>query len=659
LPVTVIERAFQSKGIASVTIPEGVVTIKDWAFNYNRLTDIVIPEGVTTIGLHAFEENRLTSVTLPNTLISIDFNAFSKNRLTSLTIPNSVTTIGNAAFAKNQLASVTISNGMTAIGSGVFDDNHLTSVTIPNSVTTIGHSAFSTNRLTDVTIPGSVTTIGGNAFSKNRLTDITIPNSVTKIGERAFEKNRLTGVTIPSGITRIERGVFYKNRLTHVTIPNSVKTIRWEAFADNDLTSITIGANVELFIESFDGSFNDTYNAVGKAAGTYTLSDSVWLLNGQPVRRPDSKSKDDYRYLKPHHISTGEITNKWIFSASIPNAVGTLDEKNNGITSITFGDKEEEPKYNIIAQNFSRTVYDDHFYYRFSPNFSDSVIVYSKTRVAVVANVKTGKAFHADCGLSMDDYLLGIRFLNPRENLFVAVKSIDEGNNAWEDYLHVMKLEREELVDAGWSMKLGETHDISSSHTLYHTWFVHDHKLFVYDSGKILCTDGKQPVSHPFSETFNANSQRINKIKDLAIHPTLPFGVVIEDRASFGIFHRPVVVRWDVKEPEKQIVSHEKAFEPLVKLLNLDRMMLAYHSFSPDGNWYVIGCIEADYDEIKSPHFIAIPVDPKHPDLLDMDNIVILGQIKNMTSLAWTSNPTAYIVSNGKQLHRWDLSNLP
>jgi len=59
-----------------------------------------------------------------------------------------------------------------------------------------------------------------------------------------------------------------------------------------------------------------------------------------------------------------------------------------------------------------------------------------------------------------------------------------------------------------------------------------------------------------------------------------------------------------------------------------------------------------------SPHFIAIPVDSEHPDFIDTANIIVLGQVKNLTSLAWTSEPTAYVVSNGELLYKWDLEEL-
>ena len=136
--------------------------------------------------------------------------------------------------------------------------------------------------------------------------------------------------------------------------------------------------------------------------------------------------------------------------------------------------------------------------------------------VAVFANVKTGEAFYAECGLSSnDDFILGIRFLDPQKNLFVIVKSIHErksGWSGWEDYLHVVKLEGQKIVDTGWTINIGKRDRVSSDFPLYHKWFVHNNILFVYDNGKILCSDGGRAVSHPFSETFNDNADRIGTI---------------------------------------------------------------------------------------------------------------------------------------------------
>ena len=173
-----------------------------------------------------------------------------------------------------------------------------------------------------------------------------------------------------------------------------------------------------------------------------------------------------------------------------------------------------------------------------------------------------------------------------------------------------------------------------------------------------------QNISHPFVEAFKRNfgigSKYVCPVLDFAIHPTLPFGVIIEDSSYGNIHHRLMVVRWDVGKIDKQVEIYCDVLEDLVHEFGITNMELAYASFSPCGKWYVIGCISPD--DPKSPHFTAIPVitpDKKHPMFLYWDNVVVLGQVKNMTSLAWTHDPTTFVASDGELLHKWDLEELP
>ena len=100
-----------------------VLGIGSRAFESNGLTSVVIPQGVTHIGDLAFIDNGLTSVTIPNSVIHIEDFAFSRNQLTSVTIPNGVTHIGAWAFNGNELTSMIIPNSVTHIGDFVFADN--------------------------------------------------------------------------------------------------------------------------------------------------------------------------------------------------------------------------------------------------------------------------------------------------------------------------------------------------------------------------------------------------------------------------------------------------------------------------------------------------------------------------------------------------------
>jgi hypothetical protein len=102
------------------------VTINDMVFKYyekydgyavteytGKNTVVVIPKTVnnvkvTFIGYKAFASKKLTSVTIPDSITHIELKAFINNQLTSLTIPDSVIYIGSGAFLTNKLTSVTL-----------------------------------------------------------------------------------------------------------------------------------------------------------------------------------------------------------------------------------------------------------------------------------------------------------------------------------------------------------------------------------------------------------------------------------------------------------------------------------------------------------------------------------------------------------------------
>jgi hypothetical protein len=371
--------------------------------------------------------------------------------------------------------------------------------------------------------------------------------------------------------------------------------------------------------------------------------------------------KSGRRYFNPQYVAVGATTVQWIFPVPEPNAVGTLDEESNGIVFIKFSDYGKAPESQIIAQNFSSMVYGP-FIYRFSPSFTEEMVVYSKTRDAVIVNVIAGEAFHVEFDIPPNEYMLGIRFLDPQNNLFVIVKSTKGDKPYRDDSIHVVSLEDQQFIDAGWNIHLGETHRVSSEFPLHHTWFVHDKKLFVYDQARhqILCTNGYLPVVHPFSEIFNNNSRCLGRVKSFAIHPNLPFGVIIDENAYEA--HGLALLRWDItnsRKKDESILTFGLYLEELKSLFSMDCMALAYQSFSPDGNWYVVGCIAPDAPQ--KPYFVAVPVypaDEQYPEFLDMNNLVLLGRVTGMTSIAWTSEPTSYVVSNGELLHKWDLDEL-
>ncbi|HHT24906.1 MAG TPA: leucine-rich repeat protein [Clostridiaceae bacterium] len=248
-------------------------------------TDVDIPEKingkpVTSIGMRAFEEKGLTSITIPNNITEIADFAFSSNQLTSVTIPNSVTRIAGCTFSSNRLTSVTIPNSVTQIAYYAFGDNQLTSVTIPDSVLYL--AGFNGNKLTDITIPNSVTEIGWAAFANNQLTNVTIPDSVTEIADLAFESNQLTSVIIPSSVTTIRDRAFFNNKLSEINIPASVTLIHADAFSNNKLLSVNLpdslkaigmGAFKNNLISKvkIPSSIEEIYGAIGMGAAVPSI----------------------------------------------------------------------------------------------------------------------------------------------------------------------------------------------------------------------------------------------------------------------------------------------------------------------------------------------------------------------------------------------------
>ena len=261
-------RAFASKNVLTVAIPNGIAVIGEYAFFDNGLTSVTIPESVTAIGEDAFSCNDgLASITVsPDNrhLGSRDGVLYDKAGTILLLWP------------KAKLP-VSIPAGVTRIGHRAFSDNELTSVTIPNGVTEIGEQAFEHNLLTSIDIPAGVTSIGWNAFSHNKLTSLTIPGNVKSIDWCAFYGNMISSLTISEGVTEIGGWAFCCNELTSVTIPGSVTEICEVAFGNNDgLASINVSPENKNY-SSRDGVLYDR-------AGTAML---LWPNAKFPVTIPD------------------------------------------------------------------------------------------------------------------------------------------------------------------------------------------------------------------------------------------------------------------------------------------------------------------------------------------------------------------------------------
>jgi hypothetical protein len=387
------------------------------------------------------------------------------------------------------------------------------------------------------------------------------------------------------------------------------------------------------------------------------------------------------KFFPPYNVTLKEPIRK-IFPVPVRNSVGTIDF-DNAITVLKFrGDTT--PEYDIVAKNFLREVNGDYIF-GFSPVFHQETIMYTQTRWAVVANIKTGNVRKPILTMSLDDIIGGIEPLDASDNIFVINKLIPD--TRWSrQMLSVMKYDNGKFIGSG-------EIDAGGTFPFKQPWIVHDRKIITYDSAanKLLCHDADLKSStHPFVEIFNRNSGNFRKLKEMIIHPTLPFGLVVEigkdldwekifamplndetDKIKRALYkqqeiHALYLLRWDITDTNKQYIplhTDTLSFLPPLAVKQYGRF-----SFSPDGKWLVFGHEDIGRDQYGNlgpggewqPFFIALPVDEKKPFFFGEPIFMGRTLIKDndVTATAWTTDPTSFVAADGACLYKWDLGKL-
>ena len=226
--------ALAGSAITKLTFADGTTTIPSYAAcNASQLATVVIPESVTSISASAFENcSALQNIDLPSALTFIGNSAFAGTGLTSLTLPDGLTTIHKYFLSRNTgVTELVIPTSVTTMSNnyaGSLDGSAVSKLTFSDGTTTIpSYAACNASRLTTVVIPESVTSISVSAFENcSALQNIELPSALTFIGNSAFAGTGLTSLTLPDGLTTIQKYILSRNTgVTELVIPASVTTM--------------------------------------------------------------------------------------------------------------------------------------------------------------------------------------------------------------------------------------------------------------------------------------------------------------------------------------------------------------------------------------------------------------------------------------------------
>lgn len=191
------EKAFQSCGIAGLTINNSTLELGENVFSYcEDLATVTFDNSTVEIGTYAFyDSGDDVAVTFTNCGLDIDDKAFQSSGVTTLNISGSETVMGDNTFSYcEDLKDVIIGVGNTEIGTySFYDCTSLVNVSIAaeseddNLVLVIDDKAFQSCSVQNVVIGRGNVELGDNVFSYCKdLVSVDIKGVLSDIGDYAF-----------------------------------------------------------------------------------------------------------------------------------------------------------------------------------------------------------------------------------------------------------------------------------------------------------------------------------------------------------------------------------------------------------------------------------------------------------------------------------------
>lgn len=234
---------------------------------------------VIQIGQGAFETNHdIASIVLPNTVVSIMDAAFSGCQLASFTPSENLTYVSSTAFSDifHLGASVPVQpqNGMIYLGKVAYayvgNKETETTISVRSGIETIADCAFQNfSSLLSVKLPSSLKAIGRNSFEGcTGLGDIVIPRGVEYIGEGAFRGcSNLSSITLYNNLSVIGKAAFeetpWYNSIIGENDTNNIYGEEVTLEADTDKYSNETTNEVKHNVDNGNYSIEDNFIYIG------------------------------------------------------------------------------------------------------------------------------------------------------------------------------------------------------------------------------------------------------------------------------------------------------------------------------------------------------------------------------------------------------------
>jgi uncharacterized repeat protein (TIGR02543 family) len=389
---------FQTSGLTSINLPEGVTAIGNAFNSAQNLTSVTLPGSVTSIGAYAFQgSTRLSSFYFlggpptvePETFTNIGPSpkAYIKSENTSfitdgegkwngLTVTffdhfvnydsNDGSEVSASPFAIG--GSISAPTAPTRTGytfSGWSTTDPGTTVSFPytpgvgNDITLFANWLEDGNFLcsgarAEVDDTNIYNITGGVVSNGSACTGgVVIPEGVTHIGTSAFGSSPMTSISLPNSLIEIGQQAFLGTGLTTITIPKNVSTMGLGVFQNVfALTSITVAEPNVNYTSSSDGvlfnegSTNLVAYPLGKTATSYTIPSSVNIIGDRAFMGATLTS-----VTIPSGVST--VEDLAFFCASSLTSIYFLGDAPGTIGNSSFGCLSAEAKAHVKNANVS------------------------------------------------------------------------------------------------------------------------------------------------------------------------------------------------------------------------------------------------------------------------------------------------------------------